>query len=40
MRLQKAHLDTVQVNQDEVAASNEDIPSNHFIHSFTWRRNQ
>ena len=29
-----AHLDTVEVNQDEVAVSNENFPSKHFIHIF------
>ena len=29
-----AHLDTVEVKQDEVAVSNEDFPSNRFIRSF------
>ena len=29
-----AHLDTVEVNQDEVAVSNEDFASKHFIRSF------
>ena len=28
------HLDTIEVNQDEVAVSNEDFPSKHFIRSF------